>query len=78
MNHRFEAALPAALAACEGQEHPGACLYVIATPIGNLADISLRSLYLLQLADHTGVNLDQAVADKLIKNAQKYPPLPPA
>ena len=51
LNHRFEAALPAALAACEGQEHPGACLYVIATPIGNLADISLRSLYLLQLAD---------------------------
>ena len=31
--------------------HPGACLYVLATPIGNLADISLRGLYLLQLAD---------------------------
>ena len=51
LNHRFESALPAALAACEGQEHPGACLYVMATPIGNLADISLRSLYVLQLAD---------------------------
>jgi len=35
-------------------------------------------LYLLQLADHTGVDLEQAVADKLIKNAQKHPPLPPA
>lgn len=35
-------------------------------------------LYLLQLADHTGVDLEQAVADKLIKNAQKHPPRPPA
>lgn len=31
-------------------------------------------LYLLQLADHTGIDLEAAVADKLIKNAQKYPP----
>ena len=37
--------------ACEGQAHPGGCLYVLATPIGNLADISLRGLHLLQLAD---------------------------
>ena len=43
--------LAAAHAACEGQEHPGACLYVLATPIGNLADISLRGLHVLQLAD---------------------------
>ena len=35
-------------------------------------------LYLLQLADHTGIDLERAVADKLIKNAQKHPPLPPA
>ena len=43
--------LAAAHTACEGQDHPGACLYVLATPIGNLADISLRGLHLLQLAD---------------------------
>ena len=43
--------LAAAHTACEGQNHPGACLYVLATPIGNLADISLRGLHLLQLAD---------------------------
>ena len=35
-----------------------------------LADVVL---YLLQLADHTGVDLDLAVADKLSKNARKYP-----
>lgn len=35
-----------------------------------LADVLL---YLLQLADHTGVDLDLAVSDKLLKNAKKYP-----
>jgi 16S rRNA (cytidine1402-2'-O)-methyltransferase len=51
LNHRFDAVLAAAHTACAGQAHPGACLYVLATPIGNLADISLRGLHLLQLAD---------------------------
>lgn len=30
-------------------------------------------LYLLQIADHTGVDVEQAVQDKLVKNAAKYP-----
>jgi NTP pyrophosphatase (non-canonical NTP hydrolase) len=30
-------------------------------------------LYLLQLADHTGVDLQLAVQDKLLKNAVKHP-----
>ena len=30
-------------------------------------------LYLLQLADHTGIDLEQAVQHKLAKNALKYP-----
>ena len=32
-------------------------------------------LYLLQLADHTGVDLVQAVERKLLKNAHKHPAL---
>ncbi|MBS0292439.1 MAG: nucleotide pyrophosphohydrolase [Proteobacteria bacterium] len=35
-----------------------------------LADVLL---YLLQMADHTGVDLEQAVAAKLVKNAAKHP-----
>ena len=46
---------------------------VLQSSIGEeLADVLI---YLLQLADHTSVDLQHAVADKLIKNARKHPPL---
>ena len=51
MSASFEPALAAAHAAASMQDHPQATLYMVGTPIGNLADISLRALHVLMLAD---------------------------
>ncbi len=61
----MRAAQAAARALCAGQQIPSPCLLMVATPIGNLADVGLRTLALLQRCDVVAAE-DTRAAQRLL------------
>ena len=66
--------LQAAAAAAGGQSYPTGALYVLATPIGNLADFSLRAVHVLALADAVACE-DTRVSGGLLRHLGLDKPL---
>lgn len=64
----------AAAAAASGQRFPAGALYVVATPIGNLADLSLRAIHLLGLVDAVACE-DTRVTGALLSRLDLHKPL---
>ncbi|HET9645096.1 MAG TPA: SAM-dependent methyltransferase, partial [Burkholderiaceae bacterium] len=66
--------LRTAEAAAGGQQYPAPALYVVATPIGNLADLSLRAIHVLALVDAVACE-DTRVTGNLLKHLGLHKPL---
>ncbi|MDH4051114.1 MAG: 16S rRNA (cytidine(1402)-2'-O)-methyltransferase [Rubrivivax sp.] len=74
MNTSTLSLLQAAAAAAGAQQYPKAALYVVATPIGNLADITLRAVHTLALADAVACE-DTRVGGALLQHLGLRKPL---
>ncbi|MDN3921177.1 16S rRNA (cytidine(1402)-2'-O)-methyltransferase [Roseateles violae] len=66
--------MQAAAAAAGGQQYPAATLYLVATPIGNLADLTLRAAHVLGLVDAVACE-DTRVSAGLLRHLGLHKPL---